>query len=251
MSNVIAVANQKGGVGKTTTAVNLSACLAGLGKKVLLLDIDPQGNATSGIGIERGQIRRCIYDAIINELPLTDIIMQSRVANLAVAPASIQLAGAEIELVPTMSRELRLKKVLDDLPVSYDFVIVDCPPSLDMHVTVKLLERVDSVLIPVLPSPLDLWASAGTVEAVRKARDVNPGLRAWLILNQTEPRSALSRAMAGAVASLELPVIETPVRRRAAFRLSVVEGMSVYQLGARGAAAMQEIEQVIEEIMQQ
>jgi chromosome partitioning protein len=177
MSKILAIANQKGGVGKTTTAVNLSACLARLNKRVLLLDIDPQGNATSGIGIERGQIKRCIYDAIINELPLEHIIKQSSVKNLAVVPASIQLAGAEIELVPTMSRELRLKRVLEDLPATYDFVIVDCPPSLGL-LTVNALTAANGVLVPI---QCEYYALEGlgqlvnTVELVRK--HLNPGLR--------------------------------------------------------------------------
>ncbi len=174
---IIAVANQKGGVGKTTTAVNLSACLAKLQKKVLMLDIDPQGNATSGIGIERGQIKQCVYDAIINELPLLEIIKESSVKNLSVAPASIQLAGAEIELVPTMSRELRLKKVLEDLPVVYDYIIVDCPPSLGL-LTVNALTAASGVLVPI---QCEYYALEGlgqlvnTVELVKK--HLNPHLR--------------------------------------------------------------------------
>lgn len=129
-------------------------------------------------------------------------------------------------------------------------VVVDCPPSLDMVVTGRILEKVDVVLIPVLPSPLDLWAGAGTVEAVERARRRNPGLRAWLVLNQVEPASALSRAMSEALASLEIPTLPCMVRRRAAFRLAAVEGMSVYQLGARGREAAREIDQLIEKALQ-
>ncbi len=177
MGKVLAIANQKGGVGKTTTAVNLSACLAKLHKRVLLLDIDPQGNATSGIGIERAQIKRCIYDALINELPLKEIIKESSVKGLAVAPASIQLAGAEIELVPTMSRELRLKKVLEDLPREFDYIIVDCPPSLGL-LTVNALTAASGVLVPI---QCEYYALEGlgqlvnTVELVKK--HLNPSLR--------------------------------------------------------------------------
>src|SRR5690625_2680623 len=113
MGKIIAVANQKGGVGKTTTSVNLSACLATIGKKVLLIDIDPQGNGTSGVGINKADIRYCIYDVLINDIDPMDAISPTDVNNLFVLPASIQLAGAEIELVPTISREVRRKKAME------------------------------------------------------------------------------------------------------------------------------------------
>ncbi|MBA3032976.1 MAG: AAA family ATPase [Gammaproteobacteria bacterium] len=131
----------------------------------------------------------------------------------------------------------------------YRRVVVDCPPSLDMKITRRILQQVDTVLIPVLPSPLDLWASAETAEVVRLTRAINPGLRAWLLINQAEPASALSRAMASALASLELPVLGCVVRRRAVYRQAAVEGVSVYQLGARGRAAAQEMDQLIEEVL--
>ena len=141
MTRIIAVANQKGGVGKTTTSVNLSACLAAEGKKVLLLDIDPQGNATSGIGLEKREIKFCIYDALINELPLQNIIQKAVLPNLDVVPATIQLAGAEIELVPTMSREVRLRNVLAEIKSQYDYIIIDCPPSLVYLLLMPLSSR--------------------------------------------------------------------------------------------------------------
>jgi chromosome partitioning protein len=148
MARVIAVANQKGGVGKTTTAVNLSACLADVGKEVLLLDIDPQGNATSGIGLEKKEIKLCIYDALINEIPLKKIIVPSRIKNLDVVPATIQLAGAEIELVTTMSREVRLRNVLAEVREQYEYIIIDCPPSLGL-LTINALTAADTVLVPI------------------------------------------------------------------------------------------------------
>lgn len=148
MARVIAVTNQKGGVGKTTTAVNLSACLAVQGKKVLLLDTDPQGNATSGIGLEKRELKFCIYDALINEMPLQRIICKSQIEGLDVVPATIQLAGAEIELVSTISREVRLRSVLEEVREAYDYIIIDCPPSLGL-LTLNALSAADTVLVPI------------------------------------------------------------------------------------------------------
>ncbi|MCR3920949.1 MAG: AAA family ATPase [Firmicutes bacterium] len=148
MTRIIAVANQKGGVGKTTTSVNLSACLAAQGKKVLLLDIDPQGNATSGIGLEKSKVKFCIYDALINEVPLKQIIQRSAYENLDVVPATIQLAGAEIELVPTMSREVRLRRVLEEVAGLYDYILIDCPPSLGL-LTLNALSAANTILVPI------------------------------------------------------------------------------------------------------
>ncbi|MFD0826759.1 ParA family protein [Bacillus sp. UNC438CL73TsuS30] len=148
MGKVIAIANQKGGVGKTTTSVNLGACLAYIGKRVLLVDIDPQGNATSGIGIEKAEVEQCIYDVLVDDVEVKNVIKPSSVENLYAVPATIQLAGAEIELVPTISREVRLKRALGEVKDQFDYIIIDCPPSLGL-LTINALTASDAVLIPV------------------------------------------------------------------------------------------------------
>lgn len=148
MSKIMAVANQKGGVGKTTTSVNLGAGLASLGKKVLLVDIDPQGNTTSGVGINKADVANCIYDVLINDVPPQEAITETQIEGLHIIPATIQLAGAEIELVSTISREVRLKKALAQVRNNYDYILIDCPPSLGM-LTINSLTASDSVIIPI------------------------------------------------------------------------------------------------------
>lgn len=148
MGRIIAIANQKGGVAKTTTAVNLSACLVELGKKVLLLDLDPQGNASSGSGIIKHQLKQSIYDVLINDVPMRNIIQTTDLHNLSIAPARIELAGAEIELVNVEARESRLAKALLAVKDDYDYIIIDCPPSLGL-LTLNALTASTDVLIPV------------------------------------------------------------------------------------------------------
>lgn len=147
MGKVVSVANQKGGVGKTTTTVNLSTMLAKKGKKVLMIDTDPQGNATSGMGIEK-ENEFSIYDVLINEVDMTKTILETQVKNLWICPANINLAGAEVELVSMFSRERRLKEQLDKIKEKFDYILIDCPPSLGL-VTLNAFTASDSVLIPV------------------------------------------------------------------------------------------------------
>ena len=148
MGKIISVANQKGGVGKTTTTINLSTLIAKKGKKVLMIDADPQGNASSGVGVDRDDIELSIYDILINEVEVEDVVKKTSIKNLDICPSNINLAGAEVELVSVMSREQRLKEKLDRVKDNYDFIIIDCPPSLGL-ITLNAFTASDSVLIPV------------------------------------------------------------------------------------------------------
>ena len=148
MGKIISVANQKGGVGKTTTTINLSTLIAKKGKKVLMIDADPQGNASSGVGLDRDDIELSIYDILIDEVEFDNVVKKTNIKNLDICPSNINLAGAEVELVSVMSREHRLKEKLDKIKDNYDYIIIDCPPSLGL-ITLNAFTASDSVLIPV------------------------------------------------------------------------------------------------------
>jgi chromosome partitioning protein len=176
MGRVIAVANQKGGVGKTTTAINLAASVANAGKRVLLLDFDPQGNASSGVGYPRDRVELSIYDALIGDVDMRDVIRPTEVKGLFLAPATTDLAGAEIELVARDGRERRLATLVGAIRDQFDYVLIDCPPSLGI-LTINALTAADGVLVPM---QCEYYALEGlsallrTIERVRQA--LNPGL---------------------------------------------------------------------------
>ncbi|PPA68485.1 ParA family protein [Jeotgalibacillus proteolyticus] len=179
MGRIIAITNQKGGVGKTTSSVNLSACLAYLGKKVLLVDVDPQGNATSGVGIDKGEVDQCIYDILVDNADIRPIIRETAVENLHAIPATISLAGAEIELVSTVSREVRLKKSLKEIQPNYDYIIIDCPPSLGL-LTLNALTASDALIIPV---QCEYYALEGLSQLLSTVRLVQKHLNHGLLID--------------------------------------------------------------------
>lgn len=148
MTKILAIANQKGGVGKTTTSVNLSAALAELGKKVLLVDTDPQGNATSGVGVDKNNVENSVYDMLVEDVNINKCVLETAVENLYIIPANIALAGAEIELVSAMSREVRLKYAFKELDIDFDYIIIDCPPSLGL-LTINSFTAANGIIIPV------------------------------------------------------------------------------------------------------
>lgn len=194
MGKAIAIFNQKGGVGKTTTNINLSACLATQGKRVLVIDIDPQGNTTSGIGITKRKLKETLYDVLINDdYDVHKAILNTKTKNLDLIPASVDLAGAEIELVNIEGREQRLKKAIEMIREEYDYIFIDCPPSLGL-LTINSLTAVDSVLIPI---QCEFYALEGvsqlmsTVELVKK--NMNPDLKIeGVILSMFDGRTNLS-----------------------------------------------------------
>jgi len=194
-NRVIAVANQKGGVGKTTTAINMGACLAELGQRVLLVDVDPQANATSSLGIDRRTVEVSTYDVMVRDVPLTEITRLTKYARFDLAPSSAGLAGATVELVNLPRREYRLQRALEALDRQYDYVLIDCPPSLGILTVNGLTAAADGVIIPVQCEYLALEGLsqlARAIELVRRA--LNPALRLrGLVMTMYDTRTTLSR----------------------------------------------------------
>ena len=194
MAHVIAIINQKGGVGKSTTAINLAAALGDLGKRVLVVDFDPQGNATSGFGVDKDQLEDDVYEALMNSVPLTKVVVPSPVENVDIAPATIQLAGAEIELVSVMARESVLRYVLDPVRDQYDYVFIDCPPSLGL-LTVNSLVAADSLLIPIQCEFYALEGLSKLLESMRMVKGrLNPSLEVFgVVMTMFDARTTLSK----------------------------------------------------------
>jgi chromosome partitioning protein len=245
LPRVLAVANQKGGVGKTTTAVNLGAALAEAGFRLLVVDLDPQGNATTGLGLNPRDVTGSIYDVILNDVPLEDVVEPTSVKNLFVAPATIDLAGAEIELVSQMSRELRLKKAIDAVRDLYDLVLIDCPPSLGL-LTVNGLAAADDVIVPI---QCEYYALEGLGQLLRNVALVQANINTALevrgiVLTMYDARTKLADQVEAEVRQYFGPkVYRTVVPRtvRLSEAPSFGQPIIVFDSPSRGAKAYRDL----------
>ena len=240
MGKCIAVATQKGGVGKTTTSVNLSSCLAAYGRKVLLIDTDPQGNASSGVGAVREDVDKSVYDVIINGDKMKDVIMETDYHNLSLCPSNINLAGAEIELVGEDRREFLLKEALSEVKDDYDFIIIDCPPSLGL-LTLNSFVCADSVIIPIQCEYYALEGLSQLTNTIRKIKTAfNPDLEIeGVLLTMYDTRTNLSVQVAREVkkyygAKLYKSVIPRNVRLSEA--PSFGQPINIYDKNSKGSA---------------
>lgn len=243
MVRIISVANQKGGVGKTTTTVNLGASLAYLGKKVLLVDIDAQGNATSGVGIRKPDVKEDIYDILVNEVDIKETILPTSRENLFIVPATLQLAGAEIELTSMMARESRLKLALNEIKDDYDYILIDCPPSLG-HLTINAFTASDSILIPV---QCEYYALEGLSQLLNTVRLVqkhfNPDLAIeGVLLTMFDARTNLGAEVVEEVRRyFQEKVYEAVIPRNVRLSEAPSHGLSIidYDIRSKGAEVYQ------------
>ena len=239
MGRIIAIANQKGGVGKTTTAINLSACLAEKGQKVLAVDIDPQGNMTSGLGLEKEAVDKTIYDLMIGEATIEDVIYKEVIENLDILPTDINLSGAEIELIGTDNKEFIIRNEVHKVKEEYDFIIIDCPPSLSV-LTINAMTTADTVLVPI---QCEYYALEGlsqlihTIELVKER--LNPGLEMeGVVFTMYDARTNLSLQVVENVKdNLNQTIYKTIIPRNIRLAEAPSHGLPINLYDSRSAGA--------------
>ena len=249
-TKIIAIINQKGGVGKSTTAINLSAALGVRGKQVLLVDLDPQGNTTSGLGIEKSRLNRCIYNVLLHDVPIEDVIIPDVCEGLDLVPATISLAGAEVELVSEMARENRLKDAVGSLRGKYDYIFVDCPPSLGL-LTVNSLVAADKLLIPIQCEFYALEGVTKLLDSMKRVKSrLNPALDIFgILLTMYDSRTTLSKQVAAEVKNyFGKQAFDTIIPRTVKLSEAPSYGMPINQYDPNGKGALAYSE-LAEEVM--
>ena len=239
MGRVIAIANQKGGVGKTTTAINLSACLAEAGQKVLMVDFDPQGNGTSGLGLEKGNIENTVYELLVGECSIDECITESVQEHLDVLPSDVNLEGAEIELLDVEDKESLLRKYLNEVRDQYDFILIDCPPSLNL-LTINALTAADTVLVPI---QCEYYALEGLTQVMKTInlvkKKLNPSLEMeGVVFTMYDARTNLSLEVVESVKSnLNQNIYKTIIPRNVRLAEAPSHGMSINLYDSRSTGA--------------
>ena len=239
MRRTIAIANQKGGVGKTTTAINLSACLAEKGKKVLAVDMDPQGNMTSGLGVDKDSVENTIYNLIIGEAKMEEVLIKDVLENLDIIPTNIDLSGAEIELLDVEEKEYIVRNEIDKIKDNYDFIIIDCPPSLSM-LTINAMTTADSVLVPIQCEYYALEGLSQLIHTVELVRDrLNPKLTIeGVVLTMYDARTNLSLQVVENVKdNLEQTIYKTIIPRNIRLAEAPSYGIPINKYDPKSAGA--------------